>query len=295
MAKKRKRALFRSAEVEVKANKKVEKTAQTVSPSYRIAFTDTDFLLRRSLRSVRLQLELLKPETLQQDFGITSTIAVYGSARIPAPEDAEAELLEAEAACELQPQDAVAQQQYKKAQRNVRMSQYYTHAREFAKLASVIAEDEESGDVIVTGGGPGIMEAANRGAHDVQAKSIGLTISLPHEEAPNPYITPELAFHFHYFAIRKMHFLMRARAVVVFPGGYGTLDELFEVLTLLQTGKIAPLPILLFGRAFWERVVTFQALVDDGVISPEDLDLFQYVETAQEAWKCIEDFYSNGE
>ncbi len=287
--------LFHSAEAEIKADKTVQNTAQTLSPSYRLAFTDTDFLLRRSLRSVRLQLELLKPEILQQDFGIMSTIVVFGSARIITPDAAHAQLTKAEASCQQQPADKHAQQQRKQAQHAVQMSQYYVHAREFAKQASQASLANNTGklmDVIVTGGGPGIMEAANRGAHDAQAKTIGLTVVLPKEEGPNPYVTPELAFRFHYFAVRKMHFLMRARAIVVFPGGYGTLDELFEVLTLLQTQKINPLPILLFGKVFWDRVVNFQALVDDGMISVDDLELFHYVETAEQAWQYINAFYT---
>jgi len=239
-------------------------TPQTRSSSYRLAFADPDFLLREDLRPVRLQLELLKPELALQEANIVSTIVVFGSARTALPGD---------------PSEAE------------RMSDY-EEARRFARL---MAERESANglrSVIVTGGGPGIMEAANRGAREAGARTIGLNIVLPHEQAPNPYITPELSFQFHYFAIRKMHFLMRARALVCFPGGFGTLDELFETLTLIQTRKIEPIPVLLFREAWWRRIVNFEAIADAGMIEHEDLEIFDFVETAEAACSLIDAFYA---
>lgn len=266
--------------------------AQTASPAYRLAFADESFLLRPDLRPVRLQLELLKPELLQQELGIASTIAVFGSARIPEPEVAQAQLAEAEAEARANPESREAARRVAVARRMVSNSRYYEEARRFASLVSSTCEGKGVCDfVIKTGGGPGIMEAANRGAHDVGAKSIGLNILLPMEQEPNPYITPELCFRFHYFAIRKMHFLTRAKALVAFPGGFGTLDELFEAATLIQTGKIAPIPLLLFGREYWERVINIDAMASEGMISPEDKDLFTFVETAEEAWGHIRNFF----
>ncbi len=258
-------------------------TPQTLSKSYKLAFQDTEFLLREELRPVRFQLELLKPEMLLDEAGVASTIVVYGSARIPAPEAADA-LLSA----------AKTDRERIVAARLKEKSVYYDEARKLGRLASTCGISDEDGKrhfVVCSGGGPSIMEAANRGAHDVGADTIGLNIVLPHEQAPNEYVTPDLSFQFHYFALRKMHFLLRARAVAVFPGGYGTFDEFFELLTLVQTGKIEPMPILLFGRQFWERVVNFEELMLEGVISPRDLDLFQFVETAEEAWAEIVAFY----
>jgi uncharacterized protein (TIGR00730 family) len=258
-------------------------TPQTLSKSYKLAFQDTEFLLREELRPVRFQLELLKPEMLLDEAGVASTIVVYGSARIPEP--AEAAKL-AEAASDERGKTIAARLKEK--------SRYYDEARKLAQLASTCGIKDEDGKrhfVVCSGGGPSIMEAANRGARDVGADTIGLNIVLPHEQAPNEYVTPDLSFQFHYFALRKMHFLLRARAVAVFPGGFGTFDEFFELLTLVQTGKIEPMPILLFGRQFWERVVNFEELMLEGVISPRDLDLFQFVETAEEAWAEIVAFY----
>ena len=284
--------IFHSAEDELKSSVQAPKTPQTESPSYRLAFTDTDFLLRRSLRSVRLQLELLKPELLQQDYGIHSTIAVFGSARIPEPDVANSQLEEARLAVKATPKEAKAQLALKKAEAMVHMSQYYQQARDFSRLVAQSEEAQEPGNaIVVTGGGPGIMEAANRGADDGGAQTVGLAIVLPQEEAPNAYVTPELSFRFHYFSIRKMHFFIRARAFVAFPGGYGTMDELFEALTLVQTHKTERLPIILVGKDFWSRLINFPLLVEYGLISPEDIDLFQYVETAQEAWDAISSFY----
>jgi uncharacterized protein (TIGR00730 family) len=263
-------------------------TPQTQSAAYRLAYTDVDFLMRDESRPVRLQLELLKPELELQDQGIESTIVVFGSARIPDPQTATRRLAEAEQALGKAPGDPQARAEVERLRRALDRSRYYEEARRFARIVSEQEQDDQSRCfVIVTGGGPGIMEAANRGAADADAVSIGLSITLPHEQAPNPYITPELSFQFHYFALRKMHFLLRAKALVVFPGGFGTFDELFETLCLIQTRKIKPMPVMLFGRAFWERVVDFEAMVDEGMISRSDLSLFTFVETAEDAWAHI--------
>ena len=251
--------------------------------AYRLAFTDTQFLLREELRPVRMQLELLKPELVQREFGIQSTIVIFGSARIKPPEEA-LRLLQAARASD----DTIAVQ---RAEALLDMSRYYDEARRFAAIATERSRAHDTPIYVVTGGGPGIMEAGNRGAFDVGGKSIGLNIVLPHEQAPNPYITPELCFQFHYFALRKMHFLMRSIALVCFPGGFGTLDELFETMTLIQTGKSRRRPILLFGRAFWERLLDFGYLVETGMVSAGDLDLFRYVETAEEAWEVLAAHY----
>jgi uncharacterized protein (TIGR00730 family) len=258
-------------------------TPQTQHPAYRLAFRDTDFLLRDDLRPVRFQLELLKAETMLEEAGVGSTLVIYGSARIPSPERAEAMLANAD-------QDPRGR---KVIERLVAKARYYEEARKLAYMASACAvvEDGKRQFVVTSGGGPAIMEAANRGAHEAGAESIGLNIVLPHEQAPNEYVTPRLSFQFHYFALRKMHFLLRARAVAVFPGGFGTFDEFFELLTLIQTGKMKPIPILLFGSDFWSRVVNFQALVEEGVIDENDLDLFRIVDTAEEAWQRITRFY----
>ncbi|MCM8565094.1 LOG family protein [Thauera linaloolentis] len=251
--------------------------------SFRMAFTDTDFLLREELRPVRLQLELLKPELIQQEQGVESTVVVFGSARFKAPEVAEAMLAEAVASGD---DEAI-----RRAGRMVQNARWYEEARRFADL--VTRESDALGEpvIVATGGGPGIMEAGNRGAHEAGGRSMGMSIFLPFEEAPNPYITPELCFQFHYFAVRKMHFLMRAVALVSFPGGLGTLDELFEVLTLTQTGKIRRRPIVLIGRAFWQKLIDFDVLVEHGVIGPDDKNLFHYAETAEEAWDVIKAAY----
>jgi uncharacterized protein (TIGR00730 family) len=257
-------------------------TPQTQDPAYRLAFQDMDFLLREDLRPVRFQLELLKPELVIDEAGIASTFVMYGSARIPAPDKAQA-LLEA----------ATDDASRKIAERLVAKSKYYEVARELGRLASSFPVDTDGQRhfVVCSGGGPSIMEAANRGACDVGAESIGLNIVLPHEQAPNPYVTPRLSLQFHYFALRKMHFLLHARALAAFPGGFGTFDELFELLTLIQTGKIQPIPVLLYGKEFWQRVVNFEALVEEGVVSAKDLDIFTYCETAEEGWECVQRFY----
>jgi uncharacterized protein (TIGR00730 family) len=286
---------FRSARAEVKKLVAKTKKSQTKASAYKLAFMDQDFLLRKALRSVRLQLELLKPELMQQDEHIQSTVVIFGSARIPDPKQAKRNLAKARRLLKAKPRSLDLQYRVKVAEQIVEKSRYYEEARKLGYLISCHCQKNQARRhfVIVTGGGPGIMEAANRGAYDAGAKSIGHTIVLPtpFEDIPNPYISPELCFQFHYFAIRKMHFLIRSRALVFFPGGFGTFDELFETLTLLQTKKIKPLPILLFGKDFWTRMVNFSALADEGMISPEDRLLFQFVETAEEAWQAIADFY----
>ncbi len=251
--------------------------------SYRLAFTDEKFLLRDELRPVRMQLELLKPELVQQEQGIESTIVIFGSARIVPPEVAQRLLADAKSANN---ETAI-----RIAENHIRMSRFYDEARRFGALVTEKSRQLASPIYVVTGGGPGIMEAGNRGAHETGGKSIGLNIVLPHEQAPNPYITPELCFQFHYFGLRKMHFLMRSIGLVCFPGGFGTLDEMFEVLTLIQTGKCRRRPILLFGREFWTKLINFEYLVETGVISEVDLQLFRYVETAEEAWNFFESEY----
>lgn len=264
--------------------RKVISTPQTEDPAYTLAFQDTDFLLREDLRPIRFQLELLKPKLLLDEANIGSTLVMYGSARIPEPSAAEAMV------------DAIADGPQKRVAERLRAkAKYYEEARALAKVASQCApaEDGKRQFVVCSGGGPSIMEAANRGAAEVGAESIGLNIVLPHEQAPNEYVTPSLSFQFHYFALRKMHFLIRARAVAVFPGGFGTFDEMFELLCLVQTGKMKPLPILLFGKEFWTRVIDFQALAEEGTISPEDLKIIRFVETADEAWQMITEFYED--
>jgi uncharacterized protein (TIGR00730 family) len=251
--------------------------------AYRLAFTDTDFLLREELRPVRMQLELLKPEMVQSELGIESTIVIFGSARILPPEVAAPRLAQARNAA-----DPAA---LKQAEMQVQMSRYYDEARRFAELVTIRSRGMDTPIYVVTGGGPGIMEAGNRGAFEAGGKSIGLNIVLPHEQAPNAYITPELCFQFHYFALRKMHFLMRSIALVCFPGGFGTLDELFETMTLIQTGKCRRRPILLFGRDFWTRLIDFEWLIETGMIGTDDVHLFRFVETAEEAWSCLEAEY----
>ncbi len=247
--------------------------------AYRLAFTDEEFLLREELRPVRMQLELLKPELRQREMGIESTIVMFGSARIQPPNDAAESL-----ALARMTGDAAA---IKVAQRRVEMSGYYTQAQRLSALVTSRTAKLSTPVYVVTGGGPGIMEAGNRGAYEVGGRSIGLNIVLPHEQEPNAYITPELCFQFHYFALRKMHFLMRSVALVCFPGGFGTLDELFEAMTLMQTGKCRQRPILLFGRDFWTRLINFELLIETGMISPADVDLFRFVETAEEAWDIL--------
>ena len=251
---------FRDSTQDVAAVDRIPDTAQTRAPAYRLAFTDTDFLMREELRPVRLQLELLKPQLVLDERGVKSTVVVMGSARIrPDGAGADPALLP-----------------------------WYDEARRLAHLITVESLKTYGRElVVVTGGGPGIMEAGNRGAAEAGGQSIGLNIVLPHEQAPNAYVTPDLCFNFHYFAIRKMHFLMRARAICIFPGGFGTLDEMFESLTLIQTGRMKRIPFILFGQEFWDRVINWQALAEAGVISPADLDLFRYVDKAEQAMDIL--------
>ena len=261
------RSSLRDAGTDLDTARHVPQTPQSTSPSYRLAFADEDFLAKDELRPVRLQLELLKYEMLMDEHQIDSTVVLFGGARIPAPSEKDTA----------------------RTQTLAELSHFYDEARSFARLMTKKALATGNRDwVVATGGGPGVMEAGNRGAADEGGISIGLNIVLPFEQAPNSYVTPDLAFNFHYFAIRKMHFLMRARAVCVFPGGFGTLDELFEALTLIQTGRMTPVPFLLFGRAFWETIINWEALAKAGTISAQDLDLFRFVETAEEAVGIID-------
>lgn len=273
---------FRRAAEDAQTAEQALITPQTSDPAYKLAYRDTDFLLREELRPVRFQLELLKPEMLLDEANIGSTFVFYGSARIPEPAKAQERI------------DAAKTAQEKRIAENLAAkAKYYDVARELAHMASDCAQTEDGKRqfVVCSGGGPSIMEAANRGAEDAGKESIGLNIVLPHEQAPNEYVTPHLSFQFHYFALRKMHFLLRSRAIAVFPGGFGTFDEFFELLTLIQTGKMEPVPILLYGKDFWTRVIDLEALADEGTISHKDLDLFNMVETAEQGWKIVQDFY----
>ncbi len=265
---------FRDSSQDREAATHTPDTPQTRAPSYKLAFADEDFMCREDLRPVRLQLELLKPDLLMNEAGINSTIVLFGGARIPDPVNKDKA----------------------RTQTLAELTKYYDEARKFAQImtAKSLAKGGKD-DVIVTGGGPGVMEAGNRGAFEAGGKSIGLNIVLPHEQAPNEYVTPELCFNFHYFGIRKMHFLMRASAICVFPGGFGTLDELFESLTLIQTGRMARVPFLLFGQAFWEKIINWDALADAGTISTDDLELFRFVETADEAVAALDGWEGKGE
>lgn len=278
------RSRFHKAKDDAQFAKQATTTPQTASEAYKLAFQDKEFLLRDDLRPVRFQLELLKPELLLDEAKIESMLVIYGSARIPEPDQADG--LEAAATDDVQRNIA---------RRLKAKAKYYDEARKLARIASQVPPDANGNRqfVVCSGGGPSIMEAANRGADDEGRESVGLNIVLPHEQAPNRFVTPSLSFQFHYFALRKMHFLLRARAVAVFPGGFGTFDEMFELLTLIQTGKIKPIPIVLFGKDFWNRVVDFEALVEEGVVSARDLNLFHFVEHAEEAWQIIQDFYAN--
>ncbi len=262
------------------------------SPSYRLAEKDTELLARPELRPVRVQLELLKPEMALSEQGVGSTIVIFGGTQIVEPDRAAAALAAAQTAAAARPQDPLVVRQVQRAERILAKSHYYDAARDFSRLVSSTCQvDGQCDYVVVTGGGPGIMEAANRGAFDVRAKSMGLNITLPQEQAPNPYITPELCFQFHYFALRKMHFLLRAKALVIFPGGFGTLDELFDALTLRQTRRMQDIPIVLYGREYWEQVIDFQFLADEGTIADKHLDLIQYAESPEQAWEMIVQFH----
>ena len=262
-------------------------TPQSHSPSYRLAYDDYDFIMRDELRAVRLQLELLKPELTQLEENIKATVVIFGSARIFDKETITKSAEQTKKKLNLDPTNSELAFKVGVTERLLKKSHYYDEARKLGKLITQSKKINQHSLTVVTGGGPGIMEAANRGAADVGGKSIGLNIVLPGEQKPNPYITPELCFQFHYFAIRKMHFLMRAVALVAFPGGFGTLDELFEALTLIQTKKIKPIPIILFGEAYWRKLINFDMLVEEGIISPNDLMLFKYAETAKQAWQII--------
>ena len=255
--------------------KHVPDTPQTRAEAYKLAFTDLDFMTRRELRPVRLQLELLKPEMMLEERGIRSTVVLFGGARIAEPGT-----------------EPWAAKNPVQAANLKKSSVYYEEARKFARICSEYsALSRYTEFVVTTGGGPGVMEAGNRGATDVGAPSIGLNIVLPHEQAPNEYVTPELCFNFHYFAIRKMHFLMRAKAIAVFPGGFGTMDEMFESLTLIQTGRMEPLPFLLFGKEFWKNAINMEFLAEQGTIGPDDTDLIHIVDDAEEAWAVIKAHY----
>ena len=264
---------FRHSKQDVRAAREIPDTAQTRAPAYRLAFTDNEFMCREELRPIRLQLELLKPQMVMDERGIESTIVLFGGARIPEP----------------------AQKDTARTETLAGLTKYYAEAQTFARIMterSMASYGRQN--VIITGGGPGVMEAGNRGAAEAGGQSIGLNIVLPHEQAPNTYVTPDLCFNFHYFAIRKMHFLMRAAAICVFPGGFGTLDEMFESLTLIQTKRMKSIPFLLFGKEFWEKIINWEALAEAGTISPEDLNLFRFVETAEEAVAIIDGWDTSG-
>ena len=260
-------SVFPTVEEDLRHIDKTPLTPQTLSPAYKLAFVDEDYMRSEELRAVRVMLELEKPDAILDAEGVESTVIMFGGARIPRPEEAE------------------------KARTPVlaELARFYAEAEKFAAIVTKESLARGGGElVIATGGGPGVMEAGNKGAEEAGGRSVGFNIVLPFEQAPNSYVTPELCLNFHYFATRKMHFLMRAVAITVFPGGYGTLDELFETLTLIQTQRMERLPILLFGEAFWRRIVNWEALAEAGTISEEDLDLFRFVETAEEAWAAIE-------
>lgn len=275
MAKRRHPTSLRTSSEDVAAANKVPDTPQTRSPTYQLAFADDEFLTSEDTRGVRFQLEYLKTEIRLRERGIISTVVLFGGARIPEPG-----------------KPAWAAKNETQKQNLEAASRYYDEARRFAQLASQTSLSLQSKDfVVVTGGGPGVMEAGNRGATDMGAPSIGLNIVLPHEQAPNLFVTPDLSFNFHYFATRKIHFLLRAKVVAVFPGGFGTLDEFFETLTLIQTGRMDRVPLLLFGRDFWTKVINLEALAEAGTIAPTDPDLFTVVDTAEEGWAIVRDFY----
>ncbi|MEZ5685618.1 MAG: LOG family protein [Paracoccaceae bacterium] len=258
---------FRDSVTDAQAADRIPDTPQTRAPAYRLAFTDTDFMMREELRPVRLQLELLKPQMIMDERGIESTVVMFGGARIPEP----------------------AKKDSAKTPYLAELSHYYDEARKFARaMTERSMKSYGRENVICTGGGPGVMEAGNRGAHEAGGQSIGLNIVLPHEQAPNSYVTPDLSFNFHYFAIRKMHFLMRAKAVAIFPGGFGTMDEMFEALTLIQTRRMHKIPFILFGKTFWTEIINWERLAEAGTISPEDLDLISFVESAEEAISVID-------
>lgn len=263
------------------------------SPSYVLAEKDVALLARHELRPVRLQLELLKPEMAFVERDIDSTIVVFGSTRITERSALEERLRLARLALSEKPGDPLRAREVARSERLLAKAHYYEAAREFTALASRRSQTDGYAYVVVTGGGPGIMEGANRGAHDVGAPSVGLNITLDTEQVPNPYITPELCFQFHYFALRKLHFLLRAKALVVFPGGFGTIDELFDALTLRQTRRMQEIPIVMYSRKYWEQVIDFQFLADEGAIEDEHLALIHYAETPEQIWNTIASFYGH--
>ncbi len=286
------RDVFHSAEEEARVAERQTHSEQCSSPTYRLAYADEPFLMRDELRAVRLQLEWLKPDLVQSENGIDTTIVIFGGARFPEPDEARARLEKAENEAAADPGDERLAARAERARRIVGNSRYYDEARELGRLITAANGGAGQPDyVVVTGGGPGVMEAANRGAADAGGKSVGLNIALPFEQTPNAWVTPELSFQFHYFAIRKMHFLNRARGLVALPGGFGTLDELFETLTLIQTRKIKPVPVILLGREYWQRLIDFEFLVEQGAIDADDLALFEVVDTAAEAWAAIRRFW----
>lgn len=273
---KRQRTSLRTSKQDIETVKKVPDTPQTRASAYRLAFSDEEFMTSDEMRGVRFQLEYLKPELWLQEHGINSTVVLFGGARIAEPGT-----------------DPWAAKTETARKNLIKSSRYYTEARNFAQYASLTSKATDHSEyVVVTGGGPGVMEAGNRGADDVDSPSIGLNIVLPHEQAPNEYVTPAYCFNFHYFATRKIHFLLRAKVVAVFPGGFGTLDEFFETLTLIQTGRMEKVPLLLFGRDFWSRAINLEALEEEGTISPGDLDLFTIVDTAEEGWAVVRKHYN---
>lgn len=275
-------------------NRDVEKNRQAIldSPSYRLAELDMDFLARGEQRPVRMQLELQKVESLLRENSITSTVVVFGGTQVIPKQKAEAKLARAHERLQRKPDDPLAIRAVVRAERTLAKSRFYDEAREFSRIVSSTCQRDGKCDfMIMTGGGPGIMEAANRGAFEIGAKSIGLNIELPHEQEPNPYITPELCFQFSYFALRKFHFILRAAALVVFPGGFGTFDELFNTLTLRQTERMQEIPIILYGEEYWKSVIDFHKLADEGVIADDHLDLLQFAETPQQAWDMIAQFH----
>jgi uncharacterized protein (TIGR00730 family) len=273
---KRRHTPLRTSVQDIDATRRVPQTPQTASATYRLAFGDEEFLTSEDTRGIRFQLEYMKADLRLKERGITSTVVLFGGARIPEPG-----------------KDAWAARNPTQKQNLEAISHYYEEARRFARYASLTSKALDYKDyVVVTGGGPGVMEAGNRGAADVGAPSVGLNVVLPHEQAPNLFITPELSFNFHYFATRKIHFLLRARAVAIFPGGFGTLDEFFETLTLILTGRMERIPVLLFGIEFWNKVINFEALAEAGTIAPEDPGLFTVVDSARDAWNVVREAYN---
>jgi uncharacterized protein (TIGR00730 family) len=279
-------------DLEVEANRQ----AILSSSTYKLAELDVDFLSRPEQRPIRMQLELLKAETVLREHGVRSTVVVFGGTQIVPREEAELRLRLAKRLRDEQPENARAERDLARAERVMANSHFYDEALEFGRIVSqrCLEQSGKCDFVVMTGGGPGVMEAANRGAFEVGAKSVGLNIELPHEQEPNPYITPELCLQFHYFAMRKFHLILRAAALVIFPGGFGTLDELFDALTLRQTGRMQEIPIIMYGSDYWRRVIDFQALADEGVIADAHLDLIHYADTPQQAWEIVEKFHHLG-